>query len=202
MNQVWHGLVDTLRLLPSVSAKSTDTSSHEIHTIDDALDKVSLLISLRKGETVPHERIQSNVPMSIITPSTPTSSVGGVKRKRRPSISVSPAPPALPTAASFDSNLSSIASPAPPASTALLGKDRSATPMSREQIGKVKKDFLADQLPLAPGTRVGFKPPPQQDAKGAKGEGEDEGWILATIKRCLLGDKTRYEVQDYDDASV
>lgn len=199
MNQVWHGLVDTIRLLPSVPTKAADSAAHESHTIDEALDKISLLISLRKGETVQPDRMMGHAPpVSIITPSTPTSTSsagggvggGGVKRKRRGSYSVSPAPPPLPTAASFDSNLSSIASPAPASGAAV--KDRSATPasMSRDQTGKSRKDVYAEQTQMQPGTRVAFKLP---------SDGGEEGWILAVVTRGVVGDKTRYEVQDLDD---
>lgn len=53
---------------------------------------------------------------------------------------------------------------------------------------------FADQLPLQPGRRVAFKVPPG----GGEGEAEEEGWILATIKKCL-GDRLKYEVLDADD---
>jgi SAGA-associated factor 29 len=34
------------------------------------------------------------------------------------------------------------------------------------------------------------------------GSGGDEEWILATIKKCIQGDKMRYEVQDADDVNM
>lgn len=216
MTQVWHSVVDTLRLLPTVPSKMGEATLHETQTIDEAIEKLDLLISMRKGVD---PRVSSNLSgngsggiqnptfsVNVATPDTPSSTPGGsgVKRKRRPSPSVSPAPPALNTGISFDSNLSSLNSPLP-----LSGrgqKDRSATPISRDhhqphhqnQDGKSytstsisKKEPYADQLPLQVGRRVAFRMPAK--------DGEEQEWILATVKRCLLQDKTRYEVVDADD---
>jgi SAGA-associated factor 29 len=74
-------------------------------------------------------------------------------------------------------------------------KDRSATPASApvgsQTQGKNRKEMYGDQLPLQPGRRVAFKVP-------AGGGGEEEEWILVTIRKCL-GDKVKYEVVDADD---
>jgi len=117
--------------------------------------------------------------INVATPSTPSSSTGALpasgtgKRKRRPTLSLSPAPTPIE------------ASPA-------IKKDRSATPAVAPV--KVKKEPYADQLPLQPGRRVAFKIPPASRPEG----GDEEEWILVTIRRSL-GDKIRYEVVDADD---
>lgn len=118
--------------------------------------------------------------INIATPSTPSSSTGALpnsgtvgKRKRRPSVSLSPAPTPIE------------ASPA-------MKKDRSATPAVVPV--KVKKELYSDQLPLQPGRRVAFKVPPSSKPEG----GEDEEWILVTVRKSL-GDRTKYEVVDADD---
>lgn len=117
--------------------------------------------------------------INVATPSTPSSSTGPLpasgtgKRKRRPTLSLSPAPTPIE------------ASPA-------IKKDRSATPAVVPM--KVKKEPYADQLPLQPGRRVAFKVPPESKPDG----GEEEEWILVTVRRSL-GDKVKYEVVDADD---
>lgn len=118
--------------------------------------------------------------INVATPSTPSASTGPLptsgtigKRKKRLSMSLSPAPTPIE------------ASPA-------IKKDRSATPAVVP--AKVKKELYSDQLPLQAGRRVAFKVPPSSNPEG----GADEEWILVTVRRSL-GDKTRYEVVDADD---
>lgn len=211
MTQVWHSVVDTLRLLPTVPSKSGDSTLHETQTIDDAIEKLDLLISLRKAsdsrglDRGAGSGSGTGPIINIASPGTPSSTTGGgggTKRKRRLSISVSPAPPGLTTSTSFDSNITPLPSPNAPTSSHGHGyggrkdKDRSATPMtsSRDRDrdrDHGKKEPYADQLPLQVGRRVAFRMPWK--------EGEEQEWILAIIKRCVLGDRTRYEVVDADD---
>ncbi|KAK4688365.1 SAGA-associated factor 29, partial [Tremellales sp. Uapishka_1] len=73
--------------------------------------------------------------------------------------------------------------------------DATASPLPRSVSGVSKRDSFADQLPLQAGRKVAFRQP------AAKGSGDDEEWILATIKRCIGGDRLRYEVQDDDDVN-
>jgi len=196
MTQVWHGLVDTLRLLPTVSPtddrRDTTQTQGEKLTLDDAIDKLSVLIALRRGDTIGPEAL------SILTPglSTPVSMGAGIKRKRRPSMTASPGPvgPQAPnTGGSIESALTSVASPL----------YRSGTPGGREMVGKQGRDRYLDQLPLQPGRKVAFKVPVGKSSKDKDGDGEgaESDWILATILRCLSQDKMRYEVQDADDAT-
>ncbi|WVQ84369.1 hypothetical protein IAT38_006521 [Cryptococcus sp. DSM 104549] len=193
MNQLWHSTIDSLRLLPSIPPNRYD---EEKKTVDEALEKLGVLIALRRGEgSTPDPRMGTP---TLVLPSggnTPGSG-GGVKRKRKGSFSVSPAPPGL------DVNM---AVPSPLPLTAASAGTRPGTPMSREATGKHRREMYADQLPLQAGRKVAFKLP----AIKAKGDGEDGGgggggtgsddWILATVKRCILQDKMRYEVQDVDD---
>ena len=201
MTQVWHGLVDTLRLLPSINPSVRSTThaerAREVRqaqgqkkTLDDALDQLAVLIAIRRGERIPSE------PLGIPTPtvSTPITSQGGTKRKRRPTVSASPAPTAAQaphTGGSVESALTPIASPLP----------RSGTPIGREVTGKQRREMYADQLPLQPGRKVAFKVPGAKHGKEKGGEDDDaeSDWILATIQRCILQDKMRYEVEDDDD---
>ena len=218
MTQVWHGFIDTLRLLPTIppsiaSTKSSDEDrqkelrlvQNEKKTLDDALDKISLVISLRNGEQVDTTGI--SVPtVQVSTPSSTgvgSTGGGGVKRKRKGSISASPAP-VLPSSA--DSALTPFPSPLP----------RGGTPSNRELTGKQRKEMYWDQLPLQSGRKVAFKVPSTKSSKsgGASGSGsgpgggggpigggedDEDNWILATIKRCIHQDRMRYEVQDDDD---
>lgn len=229
MTQVWHGLVDTLRRLPTVGER---TDSDE-QTMDDALGQLDLLISLKKNQfsgtgtgggdrlsnhpasTLPHTSSinhanagTSTIPnptITVATPSTPSSSTGnGVtgKRRKRPSISLSPAP----TPTHLDSPLRTASN------TMGLGgptkKERSATPSSMRERERDRARHghghgalpFGDQLPLQPGRRIAYKVDPNAGPAAGEGEAEEEGWILATIKRCL-GDKLSYEVLDWDDAN-
>ena len=201
MTQVWHGLVDTLRLLPTINPSLRSTTDEERarefrqaqgqkKTLDDALDQLAVLIALRRGERIPSE------PLGIPTPavSTPTTNPAGSKRKRRPTVSASPAPTAAQaphTGGSVESVLTPIASPLP----------RSGTPIGREVTGKQRREMYSDQLPLQPGRKVAFKVPVAKHSKEKGGDEDDaeSDWILATIQRCILQDKLRYEVEDDDD---
>jgi SAGA-associated factor 29 len=198
MSDVWHNLVDTLRLLPPMAPgtrialdedkppRPLSTVRSEKSTLDEALQKLDVLIAMRRNEEAGHDA--ASIPLVSVQASTPSSG-GGIKRKRRTSLSysASPAPVGMPSSA--DSILSAAPSP----------MVRGATPGNRESQGggntkQQRKEQYADQLPLQPGRKVAFKMPPQP------GE-EEESWILATVIRCLGGDKTRYEVQDADDGA-
>lgn len=59
---------------------------------------------------------------------------------------------------------------------------------------------IQQQLPLQPGRKVAFRQPPQGtrgsggrggNDYGGGGDGDGETWILAVVKRCIGGDKTR-----------
>jgi len=162
--------------LPTVGERSA--ADEKIY--DEALEKVNRLMTMYdnpqsiRAPTLPPPTI------NIAAPSTPSSSTGALptsgtvgKRKRRPSVSLSPAP-------------------TPIEASPHMKKDRSATPAGPPV--KVKKELYSDQLPLQAGRRVAFKVPPGDSSES----GADEEWILVTVRRSL-GDKTRYEVVDADD---
>lgn len=185
MTQLWHSLVDTIRVLPTIPSNKTE---EEKKTLGDALEKLDMLMALRRGErSTPDPRATPSLVLPTSALPSPGSG-GGVKRKRKGSFSLSPAPPTLDLNAVHPSNSAST---------------RPSTPMSREATGKHRRELYADQLPLQPGRKVAFKLP----AVKAKGDGDTsvnggssgDDWILATVKRCILQDKMRYEVQDVDD---
>jgi hypothetical protein len=58
------------------------------------------------------------------------------------------------------------------------------------------RDLYARQLPLQPGRKVAFKPPKADEVQN-RVEAET-GWILATVRGMINGDRTKYEVEDPD----
>ena len=161
--------------------------TNEKTVLDEAMERISELIQVRRAE----EADGGSVP--IVQVSTPgssgiTSAPGSHKRKRRTSLSVSASP--VPPALSIDRDTMS---PLPPRS----GTPSTAYPQSAGT--KNRRDGISDQLPLQPGRKVAFKVPAQKTGKAVGPEEED--WILATIKRCIGGDRSRYEVQDADDSN-
>lgn len=190
MMQLWHSLVDTIRILPTIPSNKTE---EEKKTLSDALEKLDMLMALRRGErSTPDPRATPSLVLPTSALPSPGSG-GGVKRKRKGSFSLSPAPQTLDLSTVHSSSLLT------PNSTSI----RAGTPMSREATGKHRRELYADQLPLQPGRKVAFKLPAVKakgdgDTSGSGGSGGDD-WILATVKRCILQDKMRYEVQDVDD---
>ena len=196
MTQMWHGLVDNIRLLPTVNPaddrfRDPVQLQGERANLDEALEKISILLALKQRESIAPEVLGAHTPGV----STPISTGGATKRKRRPSVSSSPVPvaPSAPhTGGSMESKLTSIASPL----------QRSGTPGSRDLIGKQKKEVAVDQLQLQPGRKVAFKVPVTKDLREKSGDDESGecDWILATIVKHISHDKiSRYEVQDADD---
>ncbi|WWC88396.1 uncharacterized protein L201_003307 [Kwoniella dendrophila CBS 6074] len=248
MISLWHSLVDTLRLLPSIPSnpssinKITDTNERERELrilnsekkyLDESLDKLNVLLALRRGTSsssglpltegnIPsinikgeRERDRDRDQISVTTPG----GVNGIKRKRKLSISNhtnstsgSPAPGyGHGHGGYFGGNDSTLRDKDRYSSSPLpTNKGNTTTPVSREQTGKAKRERYYDQLPLQPGRKVIFKLPiPENDpsaaaiaaatANAAAGGGDD--WILATIKKCIGGDKMKYEVHDDDDGN-
>lgn len=193
MMQLWHSLVDTIRILPTIPSNKTE---EEKKTLSDALEKLDMLMVLRRGErSTPDPRATPSLVLPTSALPSPGSG-GGIKRKRKGSFSLSPAPQTLDLSAVHSSSLLT------PNSTSI----RAGTPMSREATGKHRRELYADQLPLQPGRKVAFKLPAVKakgdgDTSGTGGSGGDD-WILATVKRCILQDKMRYEVQDVDDGNT
>ncbi|WVO14320.1 hypothetical protein L204_101952 [Cryptococcus depauperatus] len=190
MDQLWHQLVDTIRIIPTIP---NDKINDEKKVVEEALEKIGILMALRRGErATPDPR--SNP--SLVLPAGTPGSGSGIKRKRKGSFSMSPAPSGL--------DVNAVPHPSP-LLTASSVATRPGTPMSREATGKHRRELYADQLPLQAGRKVAFKlPSVKSKADGDDGIGGSSGddWILATIKRCILQDKMRYEVQDVDDGNA
>lgn len=234
---IWHSTVDNLRVLSPSGPDGGDTSDvtqlqREKNALDTAIDQLSLLIRLRKGETIPAELIPSIVASgtggassssaaaaasSSASVATSGGSAGQLKRKRRTSASYSASPAPVDT---HSAGSGPRASPAPGSalpsavagssaavaaatagSYAAGGAGRSSTPAGRETT-KTRKDQFSDQLPLRPGRKVAFKVPKAGASTTAvETDDSEQEWILAIVKRCLNGDRMRYEVVDADDAT-
>jgi len=165
----FEGLKATYRKLSAGLQGVKDTADGEAKAIDDAIERLGVLIALRKAsesEALPPEKR---------------------KRPRAPSpsaISV-PATPSLPT----NHRGVSITLPA----RGSVGPSP-AIPFSREP--KARREALAKQLPLQEGRKVAFHPPAGKPGDGAATEADENTWILAVVTKCINQDKNRYEVQD------
>jgi len=190
MTQAWHSLVDTIRLLPSGRTSDDDRKAQlqEKHTLDSALEQLSVLLEMRKtGNAAPLSAASGVTPRVSPAPgtdgtNTPPAS-GANKRKRRPSVGVSgsPAP---------NGELLSAVSPHP--------SGRAGTPL-RDVAKRQRQGETTDQLPLRPGRKVAARQKHHGTNKGREDEGEE--WILAKVVKMVGGDKYRYEVQDADDGT-
>jgi SAGA-associated factor 29 len=197
--QLWHQVIDNLRLLPSNPGGSKSTTleddSPTLNTIfaekaylDTALENLNILLALThetsNSTSNPHSHFHPNEALSLPRATTPISAsaalLGGGNNKRKRGLEISPSP--IPTL-----------SPSREVNSPLLA--RGGTPLSAMGFNKIKKERdggreytgpYADQLPLQPGRKVAFRTL------------EGDLWILCDVKRCL-GDKTKYEVQDSDD---
>jgi len=194
MTQVWHGVLDTLRTLPPMPPGTKITYDEngphrpvhaiqaEKKTLDDALEQLTMLISLRRNEEAGRSNAQHMphvIPsVQVSTPSSGGPGGSGVKRKRRTSLSysASPAPTGIPN--SVDSALNS---PMP----------RGGTPGGRDVTHK-RKDGGTDHPILMPGTKVAYRQPYEGD----------ETWIQAVVKRCISVDKQKYEVRDTESGET
>ncbi|KAI0648080.1 SGF29 tudor-like domain-containing protein [Trametes meyenii] len=145
------------------------TAQKDAEAIDDVLERLTVLIALRKAsEALPPPEKRN-------------------KRPRGPSPSVPAAPP--PTVAPAPSRSMSIT--VPPRGS--VGPQPSI-PFSREP--KARREALAKQLPLQEGRKVAFHPPTNTSKADGAASGKDEEWILAVVTKCINQDKNRYEVQD------
>ncbi|KAL1950293.1 hypothetical protein VTO73DRAFT_5417 [Trametes versicolor] len=144
------------------------TAEKDAEAVDDVLERLSVLIALRKAsEAIPPEKRN--------------------KRPRGPSPSaptVPPPPPPNPPARSMSITLPPRGSVGP----------QSTIPFSREP--KARREALAKQLPLQEGRKVAFHPPTNTSKADSTASGKDEEWILAVVTKCINQDKNRYEVQD------
>ncbi|EIN12596.1 hypothetical protein PUNSTDRAFT_97392 [Punctularia strigosozonata HHB-11173 SS5] len=140
----------------------------EVRAIDEALERLEVLIGLRRAtEATPPEK--------------------RMKRGRSPSghtplVSAAPTPISAPLA------------PKPTVSITLPpSRPSSIIPFSRDP--RARREALAKQLPLEKGRKVAFHPPTHGKA-GDDGHVDENTWILAVILKSINQDKNRYEVQD------
>ncbi|KAI0372128.1 hypothetical protein BV20DRAFT_940605 [Pilatotrama ljubarskyi] len=144
------------------------TAEKDAEAIDDVLERLTVLIALRKAsEAIPPEKRN--------------------KRPRGPSPSVA----APPTTTPPNPPARSMSITVPPRGS--VGP-QPTIPFSREP--KARREALAKQLPLQEGRKVAFHPPTNTSKADGAGSGKDEEWILAVVTKCINQDKNRYEVQD------
>jgi len=141
----------------------------EAQAISDALEQLQVLIALRRGPD-------------------------GDKRSRRQRNSPASSLPGSPRNNSF-TNLNThgngivLHHGGPQSATSISSSRGSQGPSAATRDPKAKREWLNLQLPLQPGRKVAFRQPNQTDG---------ETWILAVVKKCIGGDKNKYEVQDDD----
>ncbi|KAF9242607.1 SGF29 tudor-like domain-containing protein [Melanogaster broomeanus] len=145
-------------------------ADEEFKALDDAVERLSVLIGLRKAsETLPQE-----------------------KRNKRPR-------PPSPSPTSTAATPQTVGTQRATAQAAPLRGSTGPTPaipFSREP--KARREALAKQLPLQEGRKVAFHPPAGKTADGSVVDVDENTWILAVITKCINQDKNRYEVQDVE----
>ncbi|KIK99638.1 hypothetical protein PAXRUDRAFT_131712 [Paxillus rubicundulus Ve08.2h10] len=145
-------------------------ADEEFKALEDAIERVTVLIALRKAsEAVPQEK--------------------RIKRPRPPS----PSPTSTAVTPPVQGGQRATAQTA-----SLRGSTGPsyAIPFSREP--KARREALARQLPLQEGRKVAFHPPPGKTADGSVADADENTWILAVVTKCINQDKNRYEVQDVE----
>ncbi|KAG9016378.1 hypothetical protein FRB90_003087 [Tulasnella sp. 427] len=165
------------RLVPGLNEIKTGAEA-EAKAIGEALASLQALIALRKGPDADKNRIKR------ARPSSPSSLPG------------SPTPRSL----SFSGTVPHTANPPQP-SQLQQQQQASAAALSRNQ-PRTKREWLLSQLPLQPGRKVAFRQPSGGKSGGVGAEGGHEdgetSWILVTVKKCIGGDRNKYEVEDED----
>ncbi|KAG6376983.1 hypothetical protein JVT61DRAFT_1024 [Boletus reticuloceps] len=144
-------------------------SDEETEAFNDAIERVGVLIALRKAsEALPQEKRNKRPrpPSPSPTSTSVTPPVAGAQR------------------ATAAAHMRGSTAPSP------------AIPFSREP--KARREALAKQLPLQERRKVAFHPPPGKTADGSIIDVDENTWILAVITRCINQDKNRYEVQDVE----
>jgi len=164
------GFDEVRRIYKKLSPGIRDIQSaadEEIKGLDDAIERVGVLIALRKApvDQVPQEK-RSKRPRAFSPSGTPT-----------------PVPPGAPGRNNVSITLPARGSVGP----------SPAIPFSRDP--KSRKDAFAKQLPLQEGRKVAFHPPPGKTGNSAA-DNDENTWILALVTKCINADKNRYEVQD------
>ncbi|KAF8264759.1 SGF29 tudor-like domain-containing protein [Lactarius quietus] len=148
-------------------------SDKDIKAIEEVLEKLGVLIALRKAsESTPQDkqrpkRPRAHSPLSTSNPPTPALAANGRNT-------------------------------ATPTQRGSAGPQPSTPSLRGTKIrGDTLRDIVLKQLPLQEGRMVAFHPP--TSGKGADGMSpEDTTWIMARIVRSFHQDKFRYEVEDIE----
>ncbi|KAJ7366861.1 SGF29 tudor-like domain-containing protein [Mycena albidolilacea] len=149
------------------------TSDREVKAIEDAIERLDVLIALRKA---------------------PESAEKRIKRPRPPSPSSTPVPPApaiaVPNRVSITLPARNSVGPSPAA--AFSRGPKAQREILARQLPLQENRKVAFHQPSGKPS-VGGKPTGTANANADTGE---NNWILAVVVRCLNNDKNRYEVQD------
>lgn len=149
--------------------------SEEQHAIDGALERISILTSLRQATE---------------------GSAASARRKRKVE-DTSPSPSA--------DDVEVLGEVKRRASDARKARNSISTGNTKRGAGEVQphRSWLTAQLPLRPGRKVAFCEPRATAAAAAPGAAampeEGEVWILATVTGSIGNDKLRYVVQDAEE---
>ncbi|KAG0703800.1 SGF29 tudor-like domain-containing protein [Suillus ampliporus] len=159
------------RLLSSALKEVRRINDEEVKAIDSVLEKLEVLIALRKAPELLSQEKRNKRPR----PPSPTATA------------VSVTPPLMSATRPMSTQVAPSRSSAGPSP---------AVPFSREP--KARREALAKQLPLQEGRKVAFHPPAGKAADGSTADADENTWILAVITKCINQDKNRYEVQDVE----
>ncbi|KAJ6559199.1 SGF29 tudor-like domain-containing protein [Mycena vulgaris] len=165
------GVKQIYRKLSAGLEEIQTTSDGEVKAIEDAIERLGVLIALRKA---------------------PESAEKRIKRPRPPSPSSTPVPPAP---AIVIPNRVSITLPArnsvgPSSATTFSREPKARREVLARQLPLLEGRKVAFHQPSGR---------PSGGGKPSGGGGNvdtGENWILAVVTKCLNGDKNRYEVQD------
>ncbi|KAJ7212119.1 SGF29 tudor-like domain-containing protein [Mycena pura] len=155
------------RKLVSALEEIHQTSEKEVKAIEEAIERLDVLIALRKA---------------------PESAEKRMKRPRPPSPTSTPAPPA-PSRVSITLPARNSVGPSPAAAFSREPKVRREVLAKQLPLQEGRKVAFHQPSGKPSG---GGKP---SGASGNSAE-TGENWILAVVTKCLNGDKNRYEVQD------
>ncbi|KAJ7780653.1 SGF29 tudor-like domain-containing protein [Mycena maculata] len=161
------------RKLSSALEEIQTTSDREVKAIEDAIERLDVLIALRKA---------------------PESAEKRIKRPRPPSPSSTPVPPApaipVPSRVSITLPARNSVGPAP----AVFSRDPKVRreALARQLPLQEGRKVAFHQPSGKPMGSSGGKP----NGGGGGNVDTGENWILAVVTKCLNGDKNRYEVQD------
>jgi SAGA-associated factor 29 len=160
----------------------TTLTNKILRAIDDAIERLDVLIALRKAsESQPPGRASFIFIYLKVSPRKHAEKRNKRPRGQSPAVSSAPVTPPV-TAAG---RVVSITLPARN-SVGPTGN----VPFSRDP--KARREALAKQLPLQEGRKVAFHPPP---SAGSTVETDENTWILAVVTKCINQDKNRYALQ-------